>query len=145
MNKTCFLFGHADCPDSIMPKLEQALEACCSNYGITDFYVGNRGAFDRMAAAAVMRMKKSKDIKLYLLLAYHPGERPIDLWGGFDGSYYPPLENTPRKYAIVKANQYMLRSSDRIVCYVWHQGNTWKLLEMANRRNIPTVNLAEER
>ena len=73
VSKTCFLFGHADCPDSIMPKLEQALEACCSNYGITDFYVGNRGAFDRMAAAAVMRMKKSKDIKLYLLHVFKFG------------------------------------------------------------------------
>lgn len=86
--KSCFLFGHADCPDQVLPKLEQAIEAAISN-GVTDFYVGNRGAFDRLATTAVKRAKrKFPGVRLYLLLAYHPAERAPEPSEGFDGTYY---------------------------------------------------------
>ena len=39
--KSCFMFGHADAPDIIMPRLEQAIERYYSKDGLTDFYVGN--------------------------------------------------------------------------------------------------------
>ncbi len=108
--KSCFMFGHGDCPESILPNLEAAIENCYKK-GVTDFYIGNRGQFDRLGIAALRKAKeKHPDICVYLLLAYHPAERPVDLWGGFDNSYYPPLENVPRPYAIVKVNQYMVNS-----------------------------------
>lgn len=132
--KSCFMFGHSDCPDSMLPKIEEAIVNCYSK-GVTAFYVGSRGRFDSIAATAVKRVKQRYgDIRLYLLLACHPGERPIDLWGGFDGSYYPPLENVPRPYAIVRGNQYMVDNSDYLICYVKHIGNTRNLLEYAHKR-----------
>lgn len=73
-------------------------------------------------------------MKLYLLLAYHPGERAVVLTEGFDNSYYPPLANVPRQYAIVRANKYMIDTADSIVCYVKHIGNTRNLLEYAQQR-----------
>lgn len=139
------MFGHANCPDGMLPKIEEAIERYYTKYAVTDFYIGNRGRFDSLAATAVRKAKqKHADIQSYLLLAYHPGERPVDLWG-FDGSYYPPLENTPRRYAIVKANQYMIDTSDFIICYVKHIGNTRNLLEQAQKkkRNIQIENVAE--
>lgn len=142
--KTCFLFGHADCPEDIMPKLEQAIEDYYSNYGICYYYVGSRGRFDSLAAAAVKRAKQRHgDIKLFLLLAYHPAERPVELSYGFDGSFYPPLEGTPRRYAIVRANRYMIEFSDCLICYVNHIGNTRSLMEYAHRREQIIVNLAD--
>lgn len=132
--KSCFLFGHADTPDSIMPRLDKAIESCYIK-GITDFYVDSRGRFDSLAAAAVKRAKqRHSDIRLYLLLAYHPAERPVDLPDGFDGSFYPPLEGTPRQYTIVKANQYMVNTANALICYVCHIGNTRKLFEYGQRR-----------
>ena len=71
---------------------------------------------------------------MYLVLAYHPGERPADLWGGFDGSFYPLLKRVPRPYAIVRVNQHMIDTSDFLICYVKHYGNTRNLLEYAKRR-----------
>ena len=95
MEKMCFLFGHADCPYTIIPRLEGAIEACYVK-GIRSFYVGNRGQFDGLAATAVKQAKlRHSDIRLFLLLAYHPAERPVSLEKGFDGSYYPPLTYTP--------------------------------------------------
>ena len=133
--KSCFMFGHADCPDSIMPQIEAAIDVQYTHQGIHNFYVGNRGQFDSLAATAAKRVKRRHpDLKLYLLLAYHPGERTVDLTEGFDNSYYPPLENVPRQYAIVRANKHMVDTADSIICYVKHIGNTRNLLEYAQRR-----------
>ena len=129
------MFGHRNCPDSILPKLEQSIEACYGKHGIRAFYVGSRGHFDRLAAAAVKQAKlRYPDIQLFLLLAYHPAERSVALSPGFDGSYYPPLENVPRQFAIVQANQYMADIADCLICYVQHPGNARNLLQYARRR-----------
>lgn len=145
--KSCFLFGHADCPEYVLPKLEKAVEEAVSK-GVQNFYVGNRGAFDRLAVTAVKRVKqKSPEVCLYLLLAYHPAERATEPSEGFDGSYYPLLKNVPRRYAIVRANEAMLRQTDYVICYVNHVGNTKKLLSIAQKRQergeIQIENIAE--
>lgn len=133
--KSCFLFGHSICPADSIPKIQQAIEKLYFHYGVTDFYVGNRGGFDSMAAGAVQRVKqRHPDIRLYLLLAYHPAERPVTLSDDFDGSYYPPLENVPRPFAIVRANQHMVDTADYFICFVKHPGNARNLLEYAQRR-----------
>ena len=133
--KSCFMFGHGDAPESIMPRILAAIEAQYRDNGVTAFYVGNRGSFDRMASAAVKQVKQRfPEISLILVLAYHPGERAVDLSEGFDGSYYPPLENVPKRYAIVRANQHMIDTAASVICYVNHVGNTRKLLEYAMRR-----------
>lgn len=146
--KSCFMFGHRDSPGSIMPKIEAAIEEQYSQNGIVVFYVGNRGRFDNMAAAAAKLVKqRHPEIRLYLLRAYHPGERPTKLTEEFDSSYYPPLENVPRQYAIVKANKCMIDTADSVICYVKHFGNTRNLLEYARRRQkkeaFPIENLGE--
>lgn len=135
MSKSCFLFGHADTPQSMLPLIEKAVEKHYSKLGVRYFYVGNRGNFDSLAAKAVRNLKQNHpDTQLNLVLAYHPAEREPDLWGGYDNSYYPPIEGTPRTYAIVKANQYMVETTDTIICYVKHLGNTRNLLEYAQKR-----------
>ena len=147
-NRVCFLFGHATTPYDVLPLIEAAAERHYLTYGIRTFIVGSRGSFDSYAATAISRLKKRyPDITLLLLLAYHPGERPVDLTGGFDNSYYPPLENVPRQYAIVRANKHMISTADSVICYVKHIGNTRNLLEDAQRRQkkegIIIENLAE--
>ena len=144
MRKSCFLFGHADTPQSVLPILEQAIEKEVAN-GMSTFYVGYHGNFDRMAACALRSVKhRHAEISLMLVLAYHPAEQAIEAPKGFDGTYYPPLEGIPRRYAIVRANQHMVKTSDSLICYVRHHGNTRDLLDLAIRqaRNIEINNLA---
>ena len=134
-NKVCFMFGHATTPYDVLSLIEEAAERQYVEQGIRTFIVGNRGSFDGYAATAIKALKRRyNDILLLLLLAYHPGERAVDLTDGFDGSYYPPLENVPRRYAILKANQHMIDTADSVICYVKHIGNTRKLLEYAMRK-----------
>lgn len=111
--KSCFLFGHADAPDTIMSKLDEAIENCYSS-GITYFYVGNRGRFDSLAASAVKRAKlRHPEIKLYLLLAYHPGERAVNLTDGFDGSYYSCFRENSEPHAV----RGLQKASQRCICW----------------------------
>ena len=134
--KSCFLFGHSDAPEEIQQKIEAAVERIYRERNVRLCYVGGYGAFDRMAASAVKSAKgKFPDMELFFVTPYHPAERSCELQPGFDGTFYPPLENVPRQYAIVKGNRYMVAISDAIICYVWHgASNTQKLLEYAKRR-----------
>ncbi|MBQ8909441.1 MAG: hypothetical protein IJY91_00215 [Oscillospiraceae bacterium] len=133
--KSCFLFGHSDCPDTMLPKIEKTIENHYLNFNVRYFYVGNRGRFDSLAATAIKHLKQRySDITLLLLLAYHPAERPVYLSEHFDNSYYPPLKNIPKTYAIIRANQYMVDTADTLICYVDHIGNTRNLLEYAKKR-----------
>lgn len=135
MEKVCFMFGHATVPANLQKKIQDVAERHYTEYGARVFVVGSRGEFDSCAASAVKSLKRlHPDITLLLLLAYHPAERRITLSEGFDNSFYPPIENTPRQYAIVKANQYMVDTSDTIICYAKYAGNSKKLLEYARRR-----------
>jgi len=146
MEKTCFLFGHRNAPSCLTTAIEDAASQLYLHHGVRDFIVGSRGDFDSMAAAALKQLKKEyPDIRLQLLIAYHPAEHPVHLVPGFDSTFYPPLETVPRQYAIVKANQYMVKNCDMVICYVWHTAsNTQKLLAQALRRKIAVINLSEE-
>ena len=147
--KSCFLFGHSDAPQEIQSAIEAAVERQYRNHDIRQYYVGAYGSFDRMAASALKAVKKRyQNISLYLLLPYHPAERPVETPEGFDGTFYPPLEKVPRRYAIVRANRYMTATCDSVICYVHHIGNTRTLLEYAQRRAkkgaLSLENLAEK-
>ena len=67
------------------------------------------------------------------LLPYDPYEYDAE---EYDASFYPPgMETVPKPYAITRANQYMLRHSDYLICYSkGYPGNTRSLVEAALRR-----------
>ena len=135
-SKICFLFGNSAAPYDVMPRIEQAVTRHYLEYGIKTFIVGSRGNFDSYASTAIKSLKRKYcDISLVLLLAYHPGERPVELPPGFDSSFYPPLENVPRQYAIVRANKYMIDTADSIICYAKYVGNSKKLLAYTTQRH----------
>lgn len=151
MQKKCFFTGHRDTPQEILPLLIEAVERHISEYGVTDFYVGHYGNFDRMAGQVVKLAKeKYPHIRLTLLLPYHPSEQPISTPEGFDGTYYPnDMETTPRRFAIVKANQFMVKECTHLIAYVKHSfGGSGQLLEYAQKRvakgQLWIENLGEE-
>ena len=137
--KSCFFIGHREASSEVLPALREAVERHIVDYGVTEFIVGNYGGFDRMAARAVIEAKtQHPQITLTMLLPYHPAERPIDPPPGFDGSFYPPnMEKVPRRFAISKANRYMVDHTDYLIAYAWHPAsNARNLVEYASRRNI---------
>lgn len=137
MEKRCFFIGHRDVPESILPLLMEEIERHIVAYGVTEFCVGHYGKFDSMAAQAVLQAKKKySEIRLILVLPYHPAMRAVNIPDGFDGTIYPNgLETVPKRFAIVKANQYIVNQSDYLIAYVTHtMGNSGRLLEYAKKR-----------
>ena len=149
-DKSCFFIGHREADERLLPRLELTIERLIAEENVRYFYVGGYGGFDRIAAAAVKLAKqKCPDTTLMLVLPYHPAERAVPTPDGFDGTYYPDgLENTPRRYAIVRTNQIMVNTCDWLVCYVRHgASNSRNLLEYARQREekdlIQIINIAE--
>ena len=143
--KSCFFIGHRETSCELLPKLRQNVEKHISEHGVTEFVVGNYGGFDRLAAKAVISLKRQyPQITLSLLIPYHPTERPIEIPVGFDNTYYPPgMEKVPRKLAIVRANRYVVDHVDYLIAYAWHPAsNARNLVEYARRRNVTITNLA---
>ena len=138
----CFFIGHRDTPSQARELLESAVERHICLYGVTDFYVGRYGRFDSMAANAVKSAKtRHPGVTLTMLLAYHPYERPIQTPDG-------NMETVPKRYAIVRANRYMVTISDYLIAYdAGYVGNTRELVAFARKREetgkITVTNLAK--
>ena len=145
--KTCFFIGHRDAPETLRPLLAAAVERHITQYGVTDFVVGHYGRFDAMAASAVREVKQQHpEASLVLLTPYYPCLNDTE---DFDITFYPPdMECVPKPFAIVRANEYMIRNSDYLICYDRREiGKTRDFTELARRQErkglIHIENLAE--
>ena len=135
--KSCFFIGHRDASEEIYPALYAAVEQHIMKYGVTEFIVGHYGGFDRLAASAVKEAKSFyPEVRLTLLVPYHPAERPIPTPDGFDGTFYPlGMESVPPKVAIVRANRFVVDHVDYLIAYAWHPASNAKdLVKYAERR-----------
>lgn len=134
---SCFFIGHRDAPAGLLPQVQAAVEGLIVREGVTDFYVGSRGSFDRLAAAAVRELRATyPQIQLYLVLAYLPAKGTGEAPPGFTGTVFPEgLESVPRRFAIQRANRAMVDACDFLVAYApYAAGNARKVLDYARRR-----------
>ena len=143
----CFFIGHRDAPEELRPLLAEAVERHILQFGVTEFIVGHYGRFDAMAASAVRAAKRRyPETCLVLLIPYYP--YPNDA-KGCDATFYPPgMEGVPKPFAIVRANEYMIRSADYLICYDRGQiGKTRDFVKLARQRErkgrMHIENLAE--
>lgn len=140
----CFFIGHRDAESGLMPQIEAAVHRHITEYGVTEFVVGQYGAFDRMAARAVIDAKKVfPNITLSILLPYHPFERDVCAPEGYDNTFYPPeMETVPRRFAITQANRYMIKHCDYLIAYAWQAAsNAKQFVELARRQ--PDITITE--
>ena len=148
--KSCFFIGHREADERLLPVLQSMIRRLIEEEGVTEFYVGGYGGFDRIAGAAVKQLKAEyPHISLRIMIPYHPAERPVEAPNGYDGTYYPNgLEGVPRRFRIARANRIMVDTSDWLIAYVCHAAsNSRKFLEYAERRKkkglLQVQNIAE--
>ena len=141
--KSCFFIGHRYADERIYEKLLAAVDTHISAYGVTDFLVGHYGDFDRMAARAVAEARRAHPgISLTMMLPYYPEDRVISVPPIFDGTFYPPgMEFCPKRYAIVRANQYAIEHSDYLIAYVTGIGKSRDFLDYAKHKGVTICNL----
>lgn len=101
--------------------------------GAETFLLGGYGAFDAMAAGVVREARKDHpNIESVFVLPYL--DKRVDI-SQYDRTTYPPLEKVPRRFAIIKRNQWCIDQSDRLIAYVTHDwGGAAATLAYAQRK-----------
>ncbi len=138
----CTFFGHSDTPETIKPMLKATITEVIEKENVTDFYVGNHGNFDRMAISILSELEKTRSIRFFVVLAYHPTEKETAYLAHTvlpDG-----IETVPPRFAINYRNKFMLENADFVITYVTHSwGGTAKFKQMAERKHKRIIKLAE--
>jgi uncharacterized phage-like protein YoqJ len=137
-------FGHSDFvkTSELEEKMMSVLQSLVADEP-AELFFGGYGSFDRFALECGKKYKREHpNVKLSLVVPYL--NREFDNSEGCDEIIYPPLEDTPPRFAISKRNQWMVEQADSIVAYVNRSvGGAFKALQYARRKNKPITNLAE--
>ena len=123
--------------DKIRKHLYDTIETLI-NQGANEFLLGGYGAFDLLAAHIVKDLKtKYPNIKSINVIPYIDREFDSDL---YDCSEYPPIENVPKRFAILKRNEWMVNRSARVIAvYNGQKSGTKNTIDYANRVGVPVV------
>ncbi len=141
---TCSFIGNRDTPSTIAPILESVLVDLIEKKNVSTFYVGNNGNFDFLVSKKLEYLKnKYPNIKYSIVFAYIPVKKTDYNFEDFSDTIYPDiLENTPRKYAIIKRNEWMINKSDYVIVYAKNKfGNAMKFKEYAENKNKQIIEL----
>ena len=142
INKTCCFFGHREVTHNIRPKLTEIIEKLIVDEGVTYFYVGHQGQFDSIVYSVLKELKaRYPQIRYTVVLAYMPNEHIREIYG--EDTLFPDgLESVPKRFAISKRNDWMLKHSDIAVCYVWKiTGGAAKFREKAEKKGLLIIDL----
>ena len=127
--------GHREVqqPENVRKWLEKIVEDLVFE-GADCFFIGGYGQFDAMAAGVVLNLKqKYPHIRSVLVLPYLDRKYDATM---YDETIFPPLENVPRQYAILRRNEYMVDCADIIVAYVnYNIGGAARTLQYAGRKH----------
>lgn len=146
MGKRCCFAGHGDFSygEEEYEDLVEQIEKLILNENVTEFWVGNYGAFDRLAARAVKDLrKKYPHITLELVIPYLTVGISTDkeYYEAYDGILVADIPaHTPQRFRILKCNAYMVDKADFLLCYVRHGwGGAAQTLEYAQKKEYLTV------
>jgi len=142
----CTFFGHRDCPERIKPKLREAVVELIERHGVNMFYMGQQGAFDRMARAVLIELRALyPEINYAVVLERLPQKRDHDTRDFSDTMLPEGIELGPPRFAISRRNKWMLKNSDFVVCYVTHSwGGAAQFAELARRQKKQIISLASD-
>ncbi|MBQ7523890.1 MAG: hypothetical protein IJT07_05160 [Oscillospiraceae bacterium] len=83
--------------------------------------------------------QRYSDIEAVLVVPYLDRRYDVKL---YDYTLYPPLESVPRRFAILKRNEYMVDLADIVVACVEHDwGGAAQMLDYARRRKKQILSL----
>ena len=139
----CSFFGHKDSPESVKPALELAVRQTIERYPDIIFYVGHNGSFDRMVLSALRKLSEDFPLMSYaVILAYLPTDKD-KFYSGLPTIYPEGIESVPKRYAISYRNDWIVKQSDIVICYIAHSfGGAAKFVEKARKKGEMIYNLA---
>jgi len=143
---SCTFFGHRECPDTIKPRLREVLAELIEKHEVNMFYVGKQGSFDAIVRSVLKELTSLyPHINYAVVLPYMPGKRAS--CEDYSDTMLPEgIEAVHPRFAISWRNNWMLKRSDYVVCYVnrsW--GGAAQYAEKALRQGKTLYNIAEPR
>ena len=149
MDKICTFAGHGKIiyGKEIYEELINHIEALICDEEICEFWVGNYGNFDAMAAMAVKALREIYPIKLCLVVSYITSKMHQN------NAYYNKTfdeiivcdvpADTPKRAYIPLCNKYMANMASVLLCYVkYNTGGALQTLKYAKGKNIKIINLS---
>ena len=141
--RICF-FGHRDflvteeLREALIRVLRETVSEDC------EFLFGGYGIFDNLAYTCVSQLDFPYKIKKTYItpditenylknqVEYHRYK--------YDEVVYPPIENTPYRFAISARNKWMVTESDLIICYINHTyGGAYQAVKIKKDKRIITL------
>ena len=139
--------GHSNClfSDEEKEKLKQLLIKEIRKNPTCKFYLGGYGDFDSLCLQTLRELKTDfRDIELLFITPYLDKNYSKLEFAKYhyDDVIFPPHESVPRKFAILKRNEWMVDSADLVIAYVEYSwGGAAKTLEYAKRKKKQIINL----
>lgn len=118
MPKSCCFLGHSKVYEEIKPRLKNVIEQLITQSGVTQFFVGTQGGFDKLVYRVLCEMEEKYPIHVVVVLVYlnQTGEEP---YYDLEKTIFPDLlTKTPLRFAISKRNSYMIENSEYLISYV---------------------------
>ena len=141
---TCTFWGHRDCPETIKPRLREALIDLITNHDVDMFYVGHQGQFDAMVRSVLRALIEEYPQTNYaVVLAYMPGKQ--NEYDDYSDTMLPEgIESVHPHYAISWRNNWLLQQADYVVTYITHSwGGATQYATKAKRQGKTVINIAD--
>ncbi len=141
--------GHSRClltADELIA-LENHLTYIIEKEPFCTFYLGGYGNFDRVCFNVLTKLKQRyKNIKRVFITPYICNyDKLKTLSKTYDETIYPPLENTPLRFAINKRNRWMIQNSNILICYVTNTfGGAYTTYKYAKTKNLKIINICKK-
>ena len=142
-------FGHSNClfNDDIKKQLKNILLDEINKNPTCKFYLGGYGDFDGLCLRTLRELKNDfPTIEILFITPYlDKNYSKLELAKYYyDDVIFPPIESVPRKFAILKRNEWMVEEADLVIAYVKYSwGGAAKALEYAKRKKKRIINIAK--
>ena len=145
--KSCAFFGHRNMRvEQYRDKLLNIIVDLIDNKGVTQFYSGCRGDFDKYCSYLIHELKAHyPQIKNTMVLSYvpEPSKEPDDAFKlpkNYDDSVYLLERAVPKRLAIIETNKCLVDKVDYIIAGVTlHGGGAYAACEYAYKKKKPII------
>ena len=137
-------FGHSSfCEDAKYKERVMALLDEIIKDSDVEFYLGGYGGFDAFSYRCCMEYKKKhSNASLIFVTPYPDGERLSIFSKIYDATLYPPIEDHPKKYAVLYRNRYMADCADIVIVYIKHRfGGAFQAYSYAAKKKKKIYNI----
>lgn len=132
--RKCAFIGHRDCPEIEKEICEEIRKLIC--FGVTEFFSGGMGRFDKMCEVAV---KELGGKIIYVPYNIKQIKEKDKVW--YDNIICPFGYKPYSKFDIPNRNKWLVQNCDVFLCYVYKDGGAKHTLNYAIKKNKQIFNL----